>query len=62
VTPEPPSRRRILGPIGPGRMGEVFLAEDQQLERKVALKLHGLRHGRDQGFLSVVKTTRPAAC
>jgi hypothetical protein len=49
VTPEPPSRRRILGPIGPGRMGEVFLAEDQQLERKVALKLHGLRRGEIKG-------------
>ena len=32
------SHYRVIEPIGKGGMGEVFLAEDSELERKVALK------------------------
>jgi serine/threonine protein kinase len=32
-------RYEILSPIGPGGMGEVYLAEDTRLHRKVALKI-----------------------
>jgi serine/threonine protein kinase len=34
------SHYRILQKIGQGRMGEVYLADDQSLDRKVAVYIH----------------------
>ena len=44
-------RYRVLSRLGAGGMAEVFLAEDQQLGRKVALKLLHRRFSEDPGFV-----------
>jgi serine/threonine-protein kinase len=44
-------RYRVLSRLGAGGMADVFLAEDQQLGRKVALKLLHRRFAEDPGFV-----------
>jgi serine/threonine-protein kinase len=44
-------RYKILSRLGTGGMADVFLAEDQQLGRKVALKLLHRRFAEDPGFV-----------
>src|SRR5438067_3191253 len=44
-------RYKVVSRLGAGGMADVFLAEDQQLGRKVALKLLHRRFAEDPGFV-----------
>jgi serine/threonine-protein kinase len=44
-------RYKVLSRLGTGGMADVFLAEDQQLGRKIALKLLHRRFAEDPGFV-----------
>ncbi len=42
-----PHRHRLLGLLGKGAMGEVFIARDADLQRNVAIKRMDVRHSRN---------------
>ena len=54
-------RYKILSRLGTGGMADVFLAEDQQLGRKVALKLLHRRFAEDPGFVERFRREAQAA-
>jgi beta-lactam-binding protein with PASTA domain/predicted Ser/Thr protein kinase len=54
-------RYRIVSRLGSGGMADVFLAEDQQLGRKVALKLLHRRFAADPGFVERFRREAQAA-
>jgi tRNA A-37 threonylcarbamoyl transferase component Bud32 len=47
--PERIGGHRILGLIGAGAMGRVYLAHDEQLDRQIAIKVMNRRRARDPG-------------
>ncbi len=55
------SRYRIVSRLGAGGMADVFLAEDEQLGRKVALKLLYQRFAEDPGFVERFRREAQAA-
>ncbi len=55
------SRYRIIEKIGEGGMGEVYLAEDTELERQVALKFLPVRIAADADVLARFKSEAKAA-
>jgi eukaryotic-like serine/threonine-protein kinase len=55
------NRYKVLSRLGAGGMADVFLAEDQQLGRKIALKLLHLRFAEDPGFVERFRREAQAA-
>jgi serine/threonine-protein kinase len=54
-------RYRVLSRLGAGGMADVYLAEDQQLSRKIALKLLYRRFAEDPGFVERFRREAQAA-
>ena len=54
-------RYQVVSRLGAGGMADVFLAEDQQLGRKVALKLLHRRFAEDPGFVERFRREAQAA-
>src|SRR5437588_10590957 len=54
-------RYKVLSRLGSGGMADVFLAEDQQLGRQVALKLLHRRFAEDPGFVERFRREAQAA-
>ncbi len=54
-------RYKVVSRLGAGGMADVFLAEDQQLGRKVALKLLHHRFAEDPGFVERFRREAQAA-
>src|SRR6516225_1290028 len=54
-------RYKVLSRLGAGGMADVFLAEDQQLSRKVALKLLYRRFAENPGFVERFRREAQAA-
>src|SRR5512142_2740840 len=54
-------RYKVLSRLGAGGMADVYLAEDQQLGRKVALKLLHRRFAENPGFVERFRREAQAA-
>ncbi len=55
------NRYRVSGPLGSGGMAEVYLAHDDVLDRKVALKVMSRRYADDEEFVERFKREAQSA-
>ena len=54
-------RYEIISPLGTGGMGEVYLAQDQQLDRQVAIKFPSVTLDEHQAHARFLREARAAS-
>src|SRR6202046_5344468 len=54
-------RYRVISRLGTGGMADVYLAQDEQLDREIALKLLHRRFSEDPGFVERFRREAQAA-
>ena len=54
-------RYEIISPLGTGGMGEVYLAQDKQLDRRVAIKFPSVTQDEHQAHARFLREARAAS-
>ena len=55
-------RYKIIKKLGTGGMATVYLAEDQELGRRIAIKILNAKHASDKQFVERFRREASSAC